>query len=93
MTSDRLIIAAGSNSEQRATAHLASPAPARSPLFVIAFDGTRLQQLVTSMGQSANINLDYLGNVWMAFDATDDGLAFDVTGTWGASAPTAPPPK
>jgi hypothetical protein len=95
MTSDRLIITAGSNSEQRATAHLASPTPARSPLFVFAFDGMRLQQLIASMGQSGSLNLDYLGNVWMAFDATDDGLAFDVSGTWGAgaSAATAPPPK
>jgi hypothetical protein len=92
MSADRLVIAAGTNSAQRASQHIASPVPARSPLFMFGFDTPRLQQLLKSIGQSDPFSFDNFGDLWLSFDAGDDGLVFDIAGTWGApSAPTAPP--
>ena len=90
MTSDRLVIAAGTDSAKRATAHVATPAPPSSPLFMMAVDMPRLQKLLSSLGRAELDQFNYLGNVGMTFDIADDGIGFDVWGTWGAPQPAQP---
>jgi len=82
MASDRIVIAAGPASAQRATAHLASRAPASSPLGLMAFDMPRLQALLAAIGSKDTARLDYVGDMGMSFDVDDDGLGFAVWGTW-----------
>lgn len=91
MTPDRLVVASGAESAQRTTDRLASPAPRRSPLFLIEFDAPRMQKLAASMGESGIADLGYLGNVGMSLDVADDGLGFDVWGTWGETPARAQP--
>jgi hypothetical protein len=95
MTADRLVIASGADSAQRATDRLAAPAPQHSPLFLIAFDVPRLVKLMESFGQSGIPSLGYLGNIGMSLDVADDGLGVQVWGTWHDMAmpvrPSAPP--
>jgi hypothetical protein len=82
MTPDRIVIAAGTNSAQRATAHLATPAPRSSPLGLMAFDMPRLQALLASINSKDLAQLNHIGDLGMSFDATDDGVGFEVWGTW-----------
>lgn len=82
MTPDRIVIAAGPNSARRATAHLTTPAPRTSPLGLMAFDMARLQGLLAATGSKDIDKLDYIGDLGMSFDATDDGIGFEVWGTW-----------
>jgi len=92
MTSDRLVIAAGANSAQRATDHLASPTPARSPLFVMAFDGAGFQKLMVSAGlpDADSFGFSSLGVATTTVDVVNDGLAFEVSGTWDSAPPASP---
>ena|GEM_PF-5068950 len=82
MTPDRIVIAAGANSAQRATAHLATPAPRSSPLGLMVFDMPRLQALLAAIGSKDAAQLDYIGDIGMSLDATDEGVGFEVWGTW-----------
>ena len=82
MTPDRIVIAAGANSAQRATAHLATPAPRSSPLGLMVFDMSRLQALLAAIGSKDIDKLDYVGDMGMSLDVTDDGLGFEFWGTW-----------
>ncbi|HEX8108181.1 MAG TPA: hypothetical protein VF516_10665 [Kofleriaceae bacterium] len=86
LTTDRLVLAAGEGSERRVTEHLRSPAPRASPLFTMAFDVPRLQQLLASLGQSPVDNLGSLGDVGLGLDIDDTGISFDVFGTWAPEA-------
>jgi hypothetical protein len=93
MTADRLVVATGESSAQRATNHLASATPARSPLFVLAFDGPGFQKLMASLGRSDAADFSSLGTATTTFDVVSDGLSFDVSGTWDESSlaqPAAP---
>lgn len=87
LTTDRLVIAAGDGSERRVTEHLRSPAPKASPLFTMAVDVPRLQQILASVGQSTIDNLAALRTVGVGLDIDDTGVSFDVFGTWGSEAP------
>ncbi|MBC7974165.1 MAG: hypothetical protein H7138_04215, partial [Myxococcales bacterium] len=84
MTPDRIVIAAGSASAQRATAHLATPAPRTSPLGLMAFDAARLQSLLAAFGEKDTASFGYLGDFGMSFDATTAGLSFEFWGDWPA---------
>lgn len=90
MTADRLVVATGEDSAKRATDHLASPTPARSPLFVLAFDGPGFQKLMASTGRPDADSFSSLGAATTTVDVVDDGLSFDVAGTWGDSSIAAP---
>jgi hypothetical protein len=87
LTTDRLVIAAGDGSERRVTEHLRSPSPKASPLFTMAVDVPRLQQILASIGQSTIDNLAALRTVGVGLDIDDTGVSFDVFGTWGSEAP------
>ena len=89
MTADRIVIAAGANSAQRATSHLASPPPASSPLGLMVFDMPRIQALLASIGSKDATKIDYVGDIGMSMDVADEGLGFDVWGTWHDPAPPA----
>jgi hypothetical protein len=97
LTTDRLVIAAGDGSERRVTEHLRSPAPRASPLFTMAFDVPRLQQILASLGQTPVDNLGSLRDVGLGVDVDDTGISFDVFGSWAPDAPpaqiAAPPAK
>jgi hypothetical protein len=88
MTSDRLVVAAGASSAQRATQHIATQAPASSPLFMMAVDGARLQKVLASLGEEVTQALDSLGNIGMTLDVVDDGVGLDIWGTWSETPPT-----
>ncbi len=97
LTTDRLVIAAGDGSERRVTEHLRSPAPKASPLFTLAFDVPRFQQILASLGQEPVSNLGSLRDVGLGLDIDDTGVSFDIFGTWQPEAPPAqiatPPAK
>jgi hypothetical protein len=97
LTTDRLVIAAGDGSERRVTEHLRSPAPKTSPLFTMAFDVPRLQQILASLGQEPVGNLGSLRDLGLGLDLDDTGISFDVWGTWQPAPPpaqiAAPPAK
>ncbi|TMQ08444.1 MAG: hypothetical protein E6J90_14705 [Deltaproteobacteria bacterium] len=84
LTTDRLVIAAGDDSARRATEHLATPVPRRSPLALMAFDLPRFQQLLVSFGQPPLDQAAYLRDVGMSLDVVETGISFDVWGTWAA---------
>jgi hypothetical protein len=89
LTTDRLVIAAGDGSERRVTEHLRSAAPKASPLFTMAFDVPRLQQILASLGQTPVDNLGSLRDVGLGLDLDDTGISFDVFGSWAPDAPPA----
>jgi hypothetical protein len=91
MSSDRLVIATGSTSAQRVTAHLTTPVPRSSPLLMMSFDAPRLQKLLASFGQSDTEVLDSLGNLGFSLDVASEGIAIDVWGSWGDTAAIARP--
>jgi hypothetical protein len=98
LTTDRLVLAAGDGSERRVTQHLGSPPPPTSPLFTMAFDVPRLQEILASLGESPVDNLGSLRDVGFGLDVGDPGISFDVWGTWQPVPPTpaqiaAPPAK
>jgi hypothetical protein len=94
MAADRVVIATGAASVQRATEHLATPAPKSSPLFMLTFDVPRVKTLLESISHEAADSFDYLGtgNFGMSIDVADGGLGLAAWGTWddAASAPPAP---
>jgi hypothetical protein len=92
MTSDRLVVTAGTSSAARATTQLAAPVPASSPLFTMAFDTPRLRKLLAAVGKSDLDGLASLGAFAMSVDVTSDGIVFDFAGTWAAESKTAAPP-
>jgi hypothetical protein len=87
MTSDRIVIASGTGSAQRATAHLATPTPRRSPLALMVFDTPRLQALLAAVGGKDVGQFNYVGDIGMSIDATDVGLGIEFWGTWKDPAP------
>jgi hypothetical protein len=89
LTADRLVIAAGDGSERRVTEHLRTPAPKASPLFTMAFDVPRLQQILTALGEKPIDNLGSLRDGGLGLDIDDTGISFDVWGTWQREAPAA----
>lgn len=97
LTTDRLVIAAGDGSERRVTEHLRTPAPKASPLFTMAFDVPRFQQILASLGQEPVENLGSLRDIGLGLDIDDTGVSFDIFGTWAPEAPpaqiAAPPAK
>lgn len=93
LTTDRLVIAAGENSERSATEHLAAPAPRSSPLALMAFDLPRLQSILAKLGERSNQSFGYVRDIGISLDVVDEGVAFDFWGTWApapAPAPAAP---
>jgi len=94
ITTDRLVIAAGENSERRVTEHLTTPAPKSSPLAIMVFDVPRFQKILTAFGQPPVDNLGSLGVAGLALDVGDTGLDFDIWGTWRLDEPkiATPPP-
>lgn len=82
VSADRVVIAGGADSAREATAHLASPVPKASPLFVMAADGPRLQKLLAATGEENADAFGYLGEFEMSLDAVAEGVRFDVRGTW-----------
>jgi hypothetical protein len=98
LTADRLVIAAGEGSERRVTEHLRSPVPKSSPLFTMAFDIPRLQQILASLGQKPLDNLGSLRDGGLGLDIDDTGVSLDVFGSWqpetaGPAQIAAPPAK
>jgi hypothetical protein len=98
LTADRLVIAAGDGSERRVTDHLRTPVPKASPLFTMAFDVSRLQKILASLGQTPIDSFGSLRDVGLDLDIDDTGVSFDVFGTWqlDAAAPAqiaAPPAR
>jgi hypothetical protein len=91
LTTDRLVIAAGSGSDRRATQHLASPVPKSSPLASMAFDVPRLQALLASFGQPTVMGLSTARTVGFSFDVTEFGFDVDLWGTWQPAAPAPAP--
>jgi uncharacterized protein (DUF1810 family) len=92
MTADRLVLAAGDDSARHASDALAVPVPRSSPLFTMAIDGPRLQQLLRSIS-ATDPNLGSVGKVQMSLDVKDDGVGFEFSGTWsGHTLPPLPPP-
>jgi len=89
MTPNRLVVSAGVDSAQRASAQLAAPAPKSSPLFAMSFDLPRFQKLLASFGQTALDDYSYLRSSGMSLDVADDGLSFDIWGMWAESGPAA----
>jgi hypothetical protein len=90
LTTDRLVIAAGADSERSATEHLAAPAPRSSPLALMAFDAPRLQSLLAKLGERSNQSFGYIGDLGVSLDLVDEGVALDMWGTWAPASPTAP---
>jgi len=86
LTTDRLVIAAGDGSERRVTEHLRSPAPKSSPLFTMAFDVPRLQQILASLGQKPIDNFGSLHDVGLGLDVDDTGISLDAFGSWQSDA-------
>lgn len=92
LTGDRLVVAAGKASAQRATAHLSTPIPPRSPLFTMTFDVQKLQELLAVTGANEGMeSLAYLGYVGMSLDVIDAGLALQAWGTWNDTPQAAAP--
>ncbi|HEX7842824.1 MAG TPA: hypothetical protein VF469_35365 [Kofleriaceae bacterium] len=90
LTTDRLVIAAGENSERRATEHLAAPAPRSSPLALMAFDVPRLQSILAKLGEHSSQTFGYVRDLGISLDLVDEGVALDMWGTWAPASPSAP---
>jgi len=90
LTTDRLVIAAGENSERSAAEHLAAPVPRSSPLAMMAFDVPRLQTILAALGERQAPNLGYLREGGISLDLVDEGVTLDFWGTWAPASPPAP---
>lgn len=94
LTTDRLVIAAGEGSERRVVEHLATRAPQRSPLMVIAFDGPKLQRILEAAGQKGVEGLASFGQGGFALEVGDAGLELRIWGdNRGSPQIAAPPPS
>lgn len=82
MASDRVVVATGTTSAQRVTAHLTTPAPRSSPLLVMSVDGPRMEKLWSSLGQQDSDVFGSLGNMSLSLDIAGEGIVIDVWGSW-----------
>lgn len=89
MKGDRVVIASGTGSEQRATAHLATIAPSDSPMMMLAVDMPRVKKLLATLrdqNRAALASLDGFGQVGVTFDIAGEGVGFQFWGSWSDAA-------